>query len=50
MSDYYKSLDPIARSRYIEKLAYLNLQESDDPYCNFDKFKDDSLLMKLLLY
>ena len=34
MSDYYKSLDPIARRRYVQKLAFLNLQATEDPYCN----------------
>ena len=43
MSSYYKSLDPIARTRYLEKLGLLGLEEKDDPYLNTvrDKFKDD---------
>ncbi len=43
MSSYYKLLDPIARTRYLEKLGLLGLEEKDDPYLNTvrDKFKDD---------
>ena len=41
MSDYYKSLKPTSRVRYVEKLSYLNLKEEEDPYHNHDKFKDD---------
>ena len=41
MSDYYKSLNPTSRVRYVEKLSYLSLKEEEDPYDNRDKFKDD---------
>ena len=43
MSDYYKSIDPIATKRYIEKLHLLDLAESKDPYAerSNDKFEDD---------
>ena len=40
-SDYYKALDPIAKARYADKLKYLNLKDTDDPYCNDDKFVDN---------
>ena len=32
MSDYYKKLDSIAKTRYLEKLKLLGLDEKDDPY------------------
>jgi len=32
MSDYYKKLDSIAKTRYVEKLKLLGLDEKDDPY------------------
>ena len=42
MSEYFKSLDSIARSRYLEKLSLLGLTEKDDTYFNtVDKFEDD---------
>ena len=43
MSDYFKSLDPIALKTYLEKLHLLDLGESDDPYAerNHEKFEDD---------
>ena len=42
MSEYLKSLDPIAKKRYIERLHLLDLDESDDPYAkNEDKLEDD---------
>ena len=41
MSSYYKSMDAIARTRYLEKLGCIDLEEKDDPFCNEDKFQDD---------
>ena len=40
MSEYYRKLDAVAQSRYLEKLKLLGLEEKDDPYeasnsCNF---------------
>ena len=32
MSDYYKKLDSIAKTRYLEKLKLLGLDEKYDPY------------------
>ena len=39
-SEYYRKLDAVAQSRYLEKLKLLGLEEKDDPYeasnsCNF---------------
>lgn len=46
MSDYFKSLDPVARARYLEKLHLLGLNERDDPYLpsNEDRFVEDMSL------
>ena len=40
MTEYYRKLDTVAQSRYLEKLKLLGLEEKDDPYeasnsCNF---------------
>ena len=40
MTEYYRELDAVAQSRYLEKLKLLGLEEKDDPYeannsCNF---------------
>ena len=40
MTEYYRKLDAIAQSRYLENLKLLALEEKDDPYeasnsCNF---------------
>ena len=40
MSEYYRKLDAVVQSRYLEKLKLLGLEEKDDPYeasnsCNF---------------
>ena len=40
MTEYYRMLDAVAQSRYLEKLKLLGLEEKDDPYeasnsCNF---------------
>ena len=32
MSEYYRKLDAVAQSRYLEKLKLLGLEEKDDPY------------------
>ena len=39
MDDYFMSLDPIAKKRYVEKLRLLDLGELDGPYAerNNDK-------------
>jgi hypothetical protein len=46
MSDYFKSLDKVAQTRYVQKLALLNLKEEDDPYLHSNgcKFVDDMSL------
>ena len=40
MDNYFKSLDPIANKRYVEKLHLLDIGESDDLYAerNNNKF------------
>ena len=45
MSDYYKKLDSIAKTRYLEKLKLLGLDEMDDPYdpVNSHNFVDDMI-------
>lgn len=37
MSEYFSSLDPVAKARYKKKLEVLGLGQKDDPYatCNF---------------
>ena len=40
MTEYYRKLDAVAQSRYLENLKLLGLEEKDDPYeasnsCNF---------------
>jgi hypothetical protein len=40
MSSYYKALDSIARTRYLEKLGLLGFEEKDDSYFYRDKFED----------
>ena len=32
MSEYYRKLDAVAQSRYLEKPKLLGLEEKDDPY------------------
>ena len=39
MGDYFKSLDPIAKKRYVEKFHSLDLGESDVPYSGRDSDK-----------
>ena len=43
MSDYYRSLDFAAKTRYAEKLLLAGLKENEDPYLLWEKdvFKDD---------
>ena len=43
MSSYCKSMhmDTIARTRYLEKLGCIGLEEKDDLFYNEDKFQDD---------
>ena len=44
MSDYYLSLDPVAKARYGKKLEVLGLgQKKDDPYaaCNTGNFVEE---------
>jgi len=40
MSEYFKSLPPVAKERYLSKLRCLNLKEEDDPYLS-SKFVED---------
>ena len=40
MTEYYRKLDAVAQSRYLEKLKLFGLEEKDDPHktsnsCNF---------------
>ncbi len=46
MSEYYRSLDALAKGRYLEKLQLLGLDESGDPFAdhNAEKFVDDMSL------
>ena len=32
MTEYYRKLDVVAQSRYLENLKLLGLEEKDDPY------------------
>ena len=43
MSDYYQSLEALAKDRYLGKLQLLGLDEDSDPYAthNVEKFIDD---------
>lgn len=41
MSNYYLSLDSVAKTRYLEKLSCLGLEIKEDPYLDSDKFVDD---------
>ena len=43
MSDYFKSLDPIAKKSYLGKIHLLQLGESDDLYAerNHKKFEGE---------
>ena len=43
MSDCFRKLDRIAKTRYLEKLKLLGLDKTDDPYDsrNSHKFVDD---------
>lgn len=45
MSDYLRALCPVAKSRYLEKLSALGLEEKDDPYAvsNLEKFNVDDM-------
>ena len=43
MSEYFKSLPPVAKERYLSKLRCLNLKEEDDPYLS-SKFVEDLCL------
>ena len=47
MSEYFKSLPPVAKERYLSKLSCLNLEEEDDPYLS-SKFVEDLCLGHLL--
>ena len=38
MSEYYKSLLPVAATRYLAKLRVLGLEETDDPYWTANSF------------
>ena len=42
MSEYYKSLLPVAATRYLAKLRVLGLEETDDPYWS----KNDSKFIR----
>ena len=43
MSEYYRKLDAVVQSSYLEKLKLLGLEEKDDPYkaSNSYNFIDD---------
>ena len=45
-SDYFKSLDPIHRKRYLEKLLLMGLDDHGDPYAshNTNNFVEDMTL------
>ena len=44
MSEYYKTLPPVAKDRYLDKLKVMGLEEGDDPYANDGRFVDDMTL------
>ena len=44
MSEYYKSLLPVAATRYLAKLRVFGLEETDDPYWS----KNDSFFHTFL--
>ena len=49
MSDYYKSLDGVAKARYLSKLQLLGLDERNDPYISQD-FVDNMSLWPTIEY
>ena len=44
MSEYYKTLPPVAKDRYLDKLSLMSVKEGDDPYANDWRFVDDMTL------
>ena len=46
MSEYLRSLQAPAKTRYLRKLNLLGLDDTDDPYCDAtaSKFRDDMTL------
>jgi len=49
MSDYFKSLPPVAKERYLAKLKCLSLKEEDDPFASTN-FVDDLCLWPSVEY
>ena len=49
MSEYFKSLPPVAKERYLSKLRCLNLKEEDNPYLS-SKFVEDLCLRPSVEY
>ena len=39
--EYIRSLSPVAKERYVAKLAMMGLAEREDPYSNTSRFIDD---------
>ena len=39
MSDYFISINPVAKKRYLKRLEVLGLMEKDDPYLEENQLK-----------
>lgn len=50
MSEYLRTLQGLAKARYIEKLRLVGLEECDDPYSESSKFTDDLTLWPAVEY
>ena len=52
MSEYFRALCPVVKSRYSEKLSLLGLEKRDDPYAtsNVDKFIRACVPFSTILY
>ena len=48
MSEYYRKLDAVAQTRYLEKLQLFGLEEKDDPYEASNSYFIDDLYDCLL--
>ena len=42
--EYIRSLSPVARERYVAKLATMGLAEREGPYSNISRFIDDMIM------
>lgn len=48
ISNYLKSLDPVAKVRYMAKTEVMGLKQDDDPYNLATKFVNDMSLLPLI--